>query len=546
MITCLACLLAAFVEVPAFTDTNAWKVVNYLDHLSVARDFRTEDGRSCVQVHGKGPDDTAFSLRSPVLSLPADAVELAISVDVAATRTLKIGSGTEMSRIWWWGEHGERISNEVLAVVMPATRSFGRVTDAFRVPKGARRVSFWLGFNYPHLGGEDWVRYRDVTVETSNRAGAFTRRVVIPKRPDYRSGLPPSPLLRDDGVALVDGRPFFPIGVFGMTTIPFNGESYDTAFEQLGAAGFNFGHTYNYPAPAAFLTAAEKHGFRVCTTVKTPPHPAILAWYLADDTSDRLQPEQLLSAQADIRARDPSRLTCNADSVEARGLADYGHTLHSDYVNGSDVFMPEIYPVHGVAGDPSDATCVKKVIHTMDLVRRDHARFGDGNPRAVWPLLQAFAIGGDKTWGHFPSKEQLRAMAFAAVIHGATGIIWYDYGRGNPGNQGVTSTPERWKTVGKLATCLKVLSPVLTARTPAEQPVSSSGDVTCLLKRWEGSTYLLTVNSSTNDVRTTIRRLPVCGPAEVLWEHRQVQTAGGCLTDGFGGFGAHVYRWRGE
>lgn len=537
-------ILAAWVSIPPFTATNAWKAVNYRNNLEITPDFRTEDGRSCVQIRGRGAKDTAFSLRSPRMRIPSGAKELSVSAEVAATRTLKIGSGTEMSKIWWWGDHGERISNEIISVVMPTTRRFGCVTDVFRVPEGATRFSLWLGFNYPHLCAGDWVRFREVRVETSASVGTFTRGITVPDRPSYRSDVRVSPLVRDDGVVLVDGQPFFPIGVFGMTTIPFNGNSYDKAFEQLAAAGFNFGHTYAYPASAAYLDAAERHGCKVCTTVETPPHPAILAWYLADDTSDYMQPEQLLAAQAAIKSKDPVRLTANADSVDARVLVDYGHTLHSDYVNGSDVFFPEIYPIHGAVGDPSDATCVKKVIRVMGLVRRDQERFGDGSPRAVWPLLQSFMSEGSKTWGHYPSEAQLRAMAFAAVIHGATGILWYDYGRGNPQNQGITSTPERWQEMSRLATCLKTLSPVLTSRTPALQPTSDCSDVTCLLKRHEGDTYLLAVNSSPTPVTATIRKMPVDGTGDVLWEQRDIVAAGGCLTDRFDGLGVHIYKWR--
>ena len=544
MTAALICLFAVLVRVPPFADTNAWKVVNYRDNLKITHDFRTADGQACVQVHGSGGKETAFSLRSPMLRVHPGTKELSVSAEVAATRTLKIGGGTEMSKIWWWGEHGERISNEVIAVVMPTTRQFGRFTDVFRVPEGATRFSLWFGFNYPHLGAHDWVRFRNVRVETSSVIGSFKRGLTVPERPAYRSDAGASKLLREDGVAIVDGKPFFPIGVFGMTTIPFNGNSYDKAFEQLAAVGFNFGHTYNYPAPPAYLEAAERHGCKVCTTAVTPPHPAILAWYLCDDTSDYMQPEELLAAQAEVRSRDPVRLTANADSVEARGLSDYGYTLHSDYVNGSDVFFPEIYPIRGPKGHPSDATCVKKVIRIMDLVRRDRARFGDGTPRAVWPLLQAFMAEGSKSWGHFPSKAQLRAMAFAAIIHGATGILWYDYGRGNPGNQGITSTPERWEAIAGIATRLKSLSPVLTSRTPSAQPTSGCPNVTCLLKRHDGMVYLLAVNSSPDPVSACIRNLPLDKVGEVMWEGRGIVVHGGCLTDGFDGFGVHVYRWK--
>ena len=54
----------------------------------------------------------------------------------------------------------------------------------------------------------------------------------------------PRATLRDDGITLIDGKPFFPIGAYAVSRREFNGNDLDRAFRDLKAAGFNFAHTY--------------------------------------------------------------------------------------------------------------------------------------------------------------------------------------------------------------------------------------------------------------------------------------------------------------
>jgi hypothetical protein len=50
--------------------------------------------------------------------------------------------------------------------------------------------------------------------------------------------------LREDGMAMVDGKPFFPIGIYAVCEREFNDFSLDKAFSDLKSVGFNFAHTY--------------------------------------------------------------------------------------------------------------------------------------------------------------------------------------------------------------------------------------------------------------------------------------------------------------
>jgi hypothetical protein len=231
-------------------------------------------------------------------------------------------------------------------------------------------------------------------------------------------------------------------------------------------------------------------------------------------------------------------------------VSEYQH-----YVTASDVFMPEIYPVYGKEGDSSDRMCVAETIHKMKRVRADAARYGDGRTRAVWPILQYFKGWG--AWGHFPTKRQLFATSFAAIIHGGHGITWYTYGgfydkRRKSHNEGVTSSPERWAAISELAGLLKELSPALTSPRsaqppdpevvsgPVHDPLGQSA-VTGLLVRDGSVAYLLTVNAAPERVRVRMN-FPDCeGKLEVMRENRVVSCRAGVFEDDFEPFDVHVY-----
>ena len=366
----------------------------------------------------------------------------------------------------------------------------------------------------------------------------------------------PKVTLRDDGITLIDGKPFFPIGMYAVCRREFNGKNFDVAFKGLKEAGFNLAHTYGNAYEPDFLAAAAKYGFKLWVAARFPDrklidegryNSSIIAWYLGDDTSDHILPEQEEDYDEAVKAVDPTRITVQADPIIHMG----GPSRYADYVAATDGFMPEIYPVRNKDGDPTDKTCVAVTIRDMKQFAEDVRLHGDGRPRTCWAILQYFK--GWKDWEHFPTREQLFATTFAAVIHGAHGVTWYTYG-GFDKNEGVTTTPERWKNICDLSTRLSELSSVLVERTPLQPPtpVVLSGPktdplgapaVTCLLKRHDGWNYLLAVNAAAETVSATLFTKGA-RTVEVLYENRTVTVEAGRITDDFASFGVHIYRWR--
>lgn len=539
------------------------------------------DPVSALTAPFRGPDGTDATFFERPFAVDARYLRYRVSLlsaDGAASpclRTVCVGGRAEGR---WTTRRDDRPPRVRIVSTTPTTNRFESVRleiadDSILLPETFRATvdgkDMTKSFT-PCAGGyamarpaEGWTNgLHEVCVELSDCRGNVCRA-----RRYFFVGAPPPDVpraeLRDDGVTLVDGKPFFPVGVYAVSRRDFNGNDLDRAFRGLKEGGFNFAHTYFDAYDPEFLAAAGKYGIRLWVRARTPDerflrhgigNPAILAWYLGDDTSNHTTAEQLMSYDSAVKAADPNRLTCQADPIYSK----WGYSRYADYVTGTDVFIPEIYPLRRPdKGDGSDRRCVAEAIRDMRRVRADVERYGDGRPRACWPVIQYFK--GWNLWGIMPSRAQLYGMTWGTVIHGANGVVWYTYGgKVDPAkgvdNRGVTSSPETWETICGLARQLSSFAEVLTARTPAQPPLPqvTSGPekdpcgqpaVTCLLKRHGGKTCLFAVNSAADPVRARFALPGVSGEIAVADEDGRVVKAADGFEDGFGPFEVHIYRW---
>ncbi len=360
--------------------------------------------------------------------------------------------------------------------------------------------------------------------------------------------------LRKDGAVLIDKKPFFPIGIYAVWKKAFNSNSFDRAFAELKANGFNVAHTYNSKRTAdfrEFMDSAARHGIRLFLSsgqganrmdvqtvledvARERSHPAVLAWYLADDTSAYVSPRDLTRLSEAIRAIDPDHITVQADGV--------GHPPSSNYaafVGATDGFLPEIYPIRGDDNVP-------QVITDMQTLRADIQAVG--NPvKTVWPIIQYFEGWG---WPRFPTAEELRAMSFLALIHGANGITWYTYG-GRDKNHGATHTAETWRTMCRVSKEISGLQAVLlseSGETPhvtiTEGPQKDSQGhpaISVLGKRYQGNLYLLCANSAKAEVKAAFTFPDAKKVMDRQEPTRALTFAKGVLTDTFPPYGVRVY-----
>jgi hypothetical protein len=244
-----------------------------------------------------------------------------------------------------------------------------------------------------------------------------------------------------DGMLRIDGRRKFVLGLYETPKRP-------DGMQLAAAAGFE---VIQGQADRVFLDAAYAHGLRCWLSTGSDPagirktvaefgkHPAVLFWETEDEPSyqwnkpgPRVTPERIRSAYALLKQLDPGRLV-----YLNHAPTNLISTLQA-YNSGGDILATDIYPVipHGIRelyglwptgrqGDLAD-THISQVGRYADKIR-DVA----GPSRMTLMVLQAFAWENlrekdrDAAMVMYPSRAQLRFMAWQTVVHGINGILWW-------------------------------------------------------------------------------------------------------------------------
>lgn len=175
--------------------------------------------------------------------------------------------------------------------------------------------------------------------------------------------------------------------------------------------------------------------------------PTLLFWETEDEPAyqwkrrePRVRPEQIVETHDFVRQLDPAHpLYLNHAPVNLVG------TLQK-YNAGAEIIATDIYPVipHGIRpmyalwptgrqGDLLNAT-ISQVGQYTEKMRRVA-----GRSRAVFMVLQAFAWEDlrekerDPAMVLYPTRGQLKSMAYQAIVHGADGLLFWGLAGNPPG-----------------------------------------------------------------------------------------------------------------
>jgi hypothetical protein len=244
-----------------------------------------------------------------------------------------------------------------------------------------------------------------------------------------------------------------------------------------------------------------------------------------------------------IKAKDPTRpVFINfgpgmADTNwRGRGVCR-GDTKYYDVaIKDADILSFDIYPIN------SD---IPEVIGKLEYVAKgitnllQHA----GPRQAAWTVLETTAIGGGRGVRPF----ELRAELWMAVIHGASGILYFVHEFSPQFREdAVFRYPDIVREITAQNRLLQRLAPVL--RQPAlsdEAHISSAIPIASLVKRYEDGLYVFTVlmrneRSSAQFVLPHIAE----AQAEVIGEDRIIKVSSGRFSDDYEPYGVHLYRVR--
>lgn len=329
----------------------------------------------------------------------------------------------------------------------------------------------------------------------------------------------------DDGTLRIDGKRTFVHGLYHPPKLP-------DGLRAAAQAGF---HVVHAPGQRAFLDQVRAAGLSCWLTTGSDPdsirktvqefgsHPAVLFWETEDEPSyqwkkpgPRVSPEKIRHAYRLLKELDPRRPV-----YLNHAPTNLVSTLQA-YNPGGDILATDIYPVappgirelyalwpSGRQGDFSD-THISQVGRYADKLREVA-----GPARATFMVLQAFAWeklrekNQDPSMVLYPTRHELRFMAWQSVVHRMNGILWW----------GLSHTPVEaplWNDLAAVVKEMRAHDAALAAK-PQKLPLrlvyhdtghSLDRGVEWIAKPAPGGTLLVLVNSDPNPVDVTLDPWP--------------------------------------
>ncbi len=351
-------------------------------------------------------------------------------------------------------------------------------------------------------------------------------------------------------ICYINGKPFFPIGIFHVSRVALN-ELNDRA-KQIGLPmldlesvikdvrdhGFNTIHNTCAMPDDDYVRMAKEAGLYVIPEAECPPVAEfakyrktaeefgnILFWYGFDEPAGEKM-ERAIKAHEQYVREDPDRPTSGA--INEPALFDSG-------AKAFDILMMDPYFVRFAP--------LSKIGEWVD-----EGISATGGTKPIWVIPQAFAI--DYNNYSEPTPVELRFQAYISIVHGATGLDWYAYHTGEPWsknqkgrNQWCISDTPLWPYFKILNAEINSLAPVITTGKRVGRCAWSDESIHSAQWQYHHNRYIIAVNSADKPICASIQGLSGQS-AQVLFENRKVGVDGGRLSDSFGPLDVHIYKCR--
>jgi hypothetical protein len=386
---------------------------------------------------------------------------------------------------------------------------------------------------------------------------------------------------REDRSLLVDGRPFFPIGLYYCAE-----EVEDDSgrlLDELKKFGFNTLGYYRWGQPGWHRELDRIHraglkvwirghnGFALDNSDiekaaldqirQTRDHPALLFWEFQDEPLlNKVSIEGSRKGYQLVKREDPHHPML---VVEWPGAASRFHL----WKGIGDIFATDLYPIPRERKyGPLPNHDITQMRDYLEALRKAHV------DRPLLLVLQAWAWEPLKDGEHgYPTPQESQFMAYQSVIHGAKGLHYYGQlhcTRPNSAASLYSQAKDTSVNKAEFAKCqelnrrfwekhrpfLQELAQasrifVLADAKPESSPTlvnesSTRLNIEILAKESEKATYLLTVNADARRCTASFR-LPEAArrlsEVHVLFENRRIVVRDGLFSDGFDPYGVHVY-----
>jgi len=296
---------------------------------------------------------------------------------------------------------------------------------------------------------------------------------------------------------LVEGKPFFPIGVYwaGLADL-----------KDLPANGFNCVHGWQYANDdgRAFLAEAKRVGLRVVLEMSDTlrgqtaldaiaervkafrQDPALLCYYPVDEPwPPNTDPVGMRQAYNLIKSLDPDH-----PIMHVQCSLNYLTT----YLGATDIVSVDPY------GSP-------------DYVQQCMAQANgvSGGRKPVWAVIGTFPWAA---FGGLPTPEYVRCATYVALIGGAKGVLYFTY---HFENHNLKDTV-LWEPLGQLNREVTTLAPWLLACEPAPVKTSDERVVAATFRQGESAVLLVANRSEKEAVDVKVMLPEVRGQAKGVFD----------------------------
>jgi hypothetical protein len=371
---------------------------------------------------------------------------------------------------------------------------------------------------------------------------------IFPYNPKPKVGL------NKDGFLLVDGKPFFPIGIYNLRTrlgtptekIP---EITENIMRESAQAGFNSTVLYDYEPPFLdpLLDACERNGIKAFVYPTVPfhkrkgaespdtirrdmdtrkNHPAVIGWYVVDE------PEGI--GMATVKpVVDEYHTIKEYDTEHPCAIVIMTPPAAKEYRSATDIMWADPYPV-----PTQQVSYVGEVVSgTIRNIEKD---------KPMWDIPQAFdwnAFNGKFDGVHRPNPVEVRCLTYMPIVNGAKGLIYWAH---TAGSYYIQDYPEFWTAVKGIAGELRTLSPVLTTPTVAGKlsVTAKNNPIQTMLKKVNGEWYAFAVNSKAEPCEAAFKLTGLASgdKLDVMFENRSLTIEKGGWNDSFKPLDVHIYR----
>ena len=308
---------------------------------------------------------------------------------------------------WRWNRAGE-VSGKEATIILRRAKSANGVCDSLLLttdpifdPNDAESLMELKSI--PEIKGKMPFARQLLLDKPDIEPEQFGKAVAIHHGIDYR---PPGKVVDEYNNILWHGKPFFPIGFYHVK--PSDARLEDAAVNTFitGMGKDKRPNGENFAVVLSHLAHMREYD-EIARRLKNRDQQQLLLHYLCDEPDGNigvtLRDIQLLNAV--VKAVCP-------DSATFLNFAA-NSTMHQAF---------KVTDILGVDHYPIPAGRIVDIGYSMDSMR-----YFSGNRPVVF-VPQAFSWGGyGQKDGRFPTVDELRAMTLLGIIHGAKGLLFYEF-----------------------------------------------------------------------------------------------------------------------